>query len=158
MIEKFFALLERLVIAQEKIAGNAPLPNKSEVAKPGVGSAAKAKPGRPPKATTPPPADTDEGGLGDDEPLADEPDSGLGDEDDAGGLGDDEPAAEEEVTVTKEMMREAMTAYQAKTSGEKARELLKAHTSTKSVAFNTVKPAEYAKVRTAALAALKKLK
>jgi hypothetical protein len=151
MIEKFFSLLERLVIAVEKLAGEAPVPKGTTAQTEPTAPKLEKKRGRPAKET-PPPAEAESNGL-DDEPVAESEDSGLGDDD---GFPVDEPEEKPATTVkvTKELMREKMLEYQGMTDGNAARELLKANTSTKSVAFNTVKEAEYAQVYKATLKAI----
>lgn len=146
-MEKFFSLFERLVLAAERLAfgtGSGSVGTAEVTPKPD-----KPRRGRPAKETPPPEGD----GLADDESVADSEDSGLGDD---GGLGDDEPEEKPPVVakVTKELMRETMLEYQGLTDGNAARELLKANTSTKSVAFNTVKEAEYAQVYKATIKAI----
>ncbi len=152
-ISKLIEALDKNTTALNQLAGQA----SNAAAATTEATPAKAKPGRPRKeAASPAPAVEPEGnGLDDDPP----PDAGDGDElgGDAGdGLGDD-PEPEEKpakVKVTKELMRETMLKYQGLTDGNAARELLKANTSTKSVAFNTVKEAEYEQVYKATLKAI----
>lgn len=151
MIEKFFSLFERLVLAAERLAfgTGSGSTDTAEVVQP---AANKPKRGRPAKASAPD-SEPEGDGLSDDPPVDND---ALGGDDGDDGLGDDEPAEKTPVVakVTKELMRETMLEYQGLTDGNAARDLLKANTSTKSVAFNTVKEAEYAQVYKATLKAI----
>ncbi len=162
-MDKLFNLFERLVLAVERLAfGNTQTAGTAAAA-----AAATVAPGKPargrPRKETPPPPPADDDGLGGEPETTEPEDDGLGGDeapaDDDGLGGDDEAPATKGVVVTKEVMKDAMLEYQTATDGKAARALLKANTSTKSEAFNTVKPEEYEKVYRAtckALAALKK--
>lgn len=125
MLEKFLELFTRLVIAQEKIAGNAPLPPATE------------KPARKGKET----AATAAGAAGSTPTPTSEPAAAP-----KKNPFDDEDAPAPKPAVTKAQVRQTLTDYANATSNEKGLEALAQFTSNKAAKMGDLLEADYAKV------------
>lgn len=151
-MEKVLNLFERLVIAVEKLAGNAPLPDAQD--SPTEETAPKRGRGRPPKeatcAPTPAPAPA--------VPAPTPAPAPTPEVDDESWMNETPTAEVAPVAVSKADMRGMLIKFQDKVlkSGQKIREFIAKNTSNEATSIADIKESDYGKLYSLAESELKK--